>query len=232
MAIGIPTNLGVNSAASGVANTLAVTTTGAAAAGDVIRIVAINTGSNMPQTATDGTNNWSVNANYNNGTFQLRSFDLVVPVGGIASSTVITTTFAGTNGAKVCMLQLITGLAASPVDVIGAGATATSATASLATGTLSQANEIIFFDNYWATGSSADVFTDDNGYALVNSRIQGSSILRTSYKIVSSTASDTAQATNTSSSARQWTANLGTYKEATAAVSSDNSSLFMFGVAF
>ena len=186
--IGIPSSLGSLISSGG---TRPFTTTGAIIAGNLV-VVAFGVNSGGVASVSDGTNTYT-KAKYiqNNSTYT--SYELWYCANANAVSSGATVNWTGGDGSNnvngVVMAQ-VSGIAtSSPYDSFASSSgfvnNATSIT--VTTGTLANANEIIFAGSYLDTNTTANQFAEDPTFTNIASRQASYTAISLGYKIVSST---------------------------------------------
>lgn len=197
MSIGTPVNIGTNRVAAG-SSTATITTTTVVNSGDLILVIVnLATVSHTINSVTDSAGNtYTAGNDTSNATWGHRSRPFYCPNARyLASGSTITVTFSGTGGVKYMNALSISGVSTSTtssLDVQGPGSApdpfATSMT--VASGTLSQANEIAIGWVFVGFSAGGTGFTDGSGFTNVSNNV-GTSRLSVSQQIVSSTSSVT-----------------------------------------
>ena len=192
MAIGTPVELGVH--AQGTASTSNVLTTSAAApAGDAI-IVIIQlpiTATTTPTVADTASNSYTVTTPQAFGVTGKLCVARCANPAALSSGSTITVSWSGSGKSTIGACS-VSGLdPTAPLDVTGTTVTGTGASATVSTGGLSQADEIVF--GMVATSGTAGAFTQATGFTAFSSIGVGTGNIETrwGYKIVSSTSSVT-----------------------------------------
>jgi hypothetical protein len=210
--IGTPVQLGAGTSTAN-ANTVQITTGANASAGSTIIIAAGATvGANAPQSVVDDAgNSYTLGTAAGSGSVKLR-FAWCFYCAALPSGSHITITYATTNtNPRLAAAISVTGL--NNLDLDGAGATGTGgggagSLATITTGTLGQASELIIAATDINTGAS-DTFTEASGFNSNTSALSGGA-LRWAYKIVSAT---TAVAyTPTLATSRAWSVQYETFE--------------------
>ena len=203
-AIGTPTQLGANNAASG-ATTLVLTTAADSAAGNLIVVFTGSSGGAATNSITDSAGNSYVAGLSVSGGARFRPFHAInakaLPSGGT-----ITVTFSSTSATKYVGAVSVSGVSA--IDQEGAGATATSTAPTITSTALKSSSEIVFGMLEVSSGA-ADSFTEASGWTS-NMAITNGSALRWAYKIVSSNSAVTYAPTLGTS--RQWAVNVKAFQ--------------------
>lgn len=196
MAIGTPVQLGTKTGTSGAASTLIITTGANAPAGNLINVFAscgttsttiTGVTDSAGNTYTPGTAIVSVGSNG-----RINHFYCANPV-LLSSGGTITVTYGSTSGSKYASAISTSGLATTtPLDKEGAGSQSSSAlSASVATGTLNQADELILGFVHCDNGGG-DTFTEASGFTANSlASINPTGALHSGYQIVSSTSTVT-----------------------------------------
>lgn len=180
MAIATPIQLGSAGGASG-STLLTLTTLADSPAGNSIVVFAGDSGAVNVNAVIDSAGNaYAAGTQFFGTGGKARPFHCLnaarLPAGGT-----ITVTFNATGAAKLMGAVSVSGLAAP--DVEGAGATGTSATPSLASGTPGHAGDIVFGLAVIVAGAS-DAFTESAGFTGNTAALNGSA-LRWAWQIVS-----------------------------------------------
>lgn len=185
-AIGTPTTLGSNNTGTSAAS-LTITTTGAIVAGNLVVVAIYVIGTNPTVTSvSDGTNSYTRanNSLSGTGTGELWYKENASAVGSSASLTV---NFGGTITTSTIAAAQVSGIASSSSydSAAAAAATGTSTTPSATTGTLAQAEEIVFGV---VTVGSTSTLTESAGFTNLYSLSNGAAVkLGLGYDIVAAT---------------------------------------------
>ena len=214
---GSAAQVGSGAVPNGVGSTNTFSTSIDAAAGSLLVGLCAHGGTGSPGAGGVTSFTDSVNGAYtaetqvqNGNSDTIRAFHFAnaahLPTGSTATET------SGIVVSQYAALVAITGaVTSSPLDKQGAGTTGTGTAPSIATGTLSQAAEIVIGYVFIANGD-VDAFTEASGWTTGGSisLSGGLSIVRWAYKVVSSTASVTYNPTLGTS--RNYLANVMSYK--------------------
>lgn len=204
MTIATPVQLGSASAAAG-STTLTLTTTADSPAGNTIVVFAGDSGAVGVNAVTDSAgNSYTVGTLFSGTSGKGRPFHCL-NAARLGAGGAITATFSATGAAKLMSAVSVGGVAAP--DVEGAGATGTSTTPSLASGTLGHGGEIVFGLAVIVLGAS-DAFTESAGFTGNTAALNGAA-LRWTWRIVSTGAGVTyAPSLGTS---RTWAVNVKSF---------------------
>lgn len=193
MAIGNPVNLGTGTASGAGATTITISTLAAISAGDLITVWVTMGGSSLSTVSsiTVGTNTLIKADSVSSGGTGIELW-YKENASSVASTTNLTVTFSalvgGGPGAEAGASTTSGVLTASSLDLTPAGFAGTTNSPSISTGTLSQANEIVFGVVYHAAGT----YMTSAGFADINSVLNNvGDFDYFSYEIVASTASVT-----------------------------------------
>lgn len=196
MAIGTPTSIGVNSFTGTVSGSSITFTTSAAIVAGNLAIIIIALGSNSTPTVSsvsDGTNSYTKAVGLNNGgnTVDCEIWYKENAAAVNSGATVTATLSAGMSGGSegwVIQGYQASGVAtASSLDKTATSAT-NSTTPSVSSGTLTQADEILFGASY--NNNSSRTYTEASGFTNLLTPLGAiGKSLGIGYKIVSSTAS-------------------------------------------
>jgi hypothetical protein len=194
---------------------MAVTTSAAASAGDLVLVVCHGGSSNAATSCTDSAGNtYTALGTVSVGTRRVTAFWSRI-ASEIASGGSVTITYSSATGVKFGAIYKVSGTASSPADIDGGtGASGTSSTnPSITTGTLAQANEIVFAWTVVIGDAGSDSFTQAADFtALTGVTLAGASggVLRMAYRIVSATTAVTYAPTL--GTARDWAVNYVAFK--------------------
>lgn len=216
MTIGTPVQVGTG-ASNATANTSTAAVSNASAAGDLlVVIVGTSTSTTTITSVTDTAGNTYTAANNIAGTGNLRMF-YCANAAALTTSDVITAHYGATGGTKLITAISVPGVATTtPLDVNGAGTTATGTTPSIATGTLAQAAEIVI-GACWPNAGASDGYTESSGFTANSTPTLGTNIMRSAYEVVAATTTQTyAPVLGTS---RLYKANVWTFKDAGGGIS-------------
>lgn len=212
MTIGTPLPLGAGTGFAATTATL-TTATNAAPVGSLIVVFARYTtvADTLSSVADSAGNSYTLLENITGtgigiGIAYCAGSTVNLPVGGT-----ITGTFAGATNSTITS-GVVSNAASVPVDAhnkTSQGLAATT-TGAIATGVLTQADEVIF--SFTGTVSTGTPWTDDAAFTVLTGAISASH--RVSYKVVSSTAS--VSATTTWSGANNYVCDLVSFKGSTA----------------
>lgn len=187
--LGTPATLGsVTSTAN--ANTAALTASAAIQGGDLIVCFVSNANLMTVSSVSDGTNSYSqaVSVGNNGANSNVGAFWYVASAAAVASPT-ITATFSATNtNVKALDCARVAGTTASPLDKTNSG-TSGAGGAAVATGTLSQATEVIF-----GAITTNNTITASSGFTQLNTATSGAFHADIEYQVVASTSTVTFQA--------------------------------------
>lgn len=229
MAIGTPTYLGGASDATNTVTTLVITTGATASAGNAI-LVAIIGGSAVITSlvVTDSAGNTyalTVSNSWGGGNRELMAYcanPALLSSGGTITLTWTGAARVGAAAVSVSGLGLTT-----PLDITGAGTTGTGTSDSIATGTLTQANEIIIAVT--ALSNTSAGYAPGGSFTTLTAPTQGvNCTLLWSYQIVAVATTVTYAPSWTTS--RTFGSNVFTFKQAGGAVASVGGTLSMMGV--
>jgi hypothetical protein len=195
MAIGTPTSLGTAIAGTTAASSKVFTTNAAIVAGDLV-VVAIgwysSGGFTVSGVVDSGSTNSYVSAvsvSSGGGIPSGVALYYVKNATALASGGTITVTWSGSVASQSIMAYRVTGIdTVSPLDKTSTAASASGGDLSVATGTLGQANEIIFGA---AGGYNVGTYTESSGFTSLAQNSPSGNLLALAYDIVSSTSSVT-----------------------------------------
>jgi hypothetical protein len=218
-------DIGAATVGVGVSTTIVVTLTDSAAIGDLVCgwMVVQSSGTLNSVTDTKG-NTWTTRTAYTSGTSRYYFVDSVLTTALAIGDTISLVCSTGANR-KFAVFQAINGQAASYFDQQGAGASGTSTTPSITTGTLAQADSVIIGCVY---SSLSTLSVEDADYTWLNDAILDNRNLHSAYRIVNSTTADTYSPTISVS--QSWDTNYIVYKLATTPPPSSGSQLALMGV--
>lgn len=198
MAIGTPVLIGAAGTGSA-GTTIAATTTAAAAAGQLIAVPVISSGSSAIVSVTDSASN-----TYTAGTIQLSSgvrlgMYYSVLTNGLPLGGTVTLEVAAATGNKGLMVVLVDNpLTPDPFDRYDQATPLTGTVISMTTGTFGSADAVVLSPTFINTGS--DTWVEDPPFTELGTGIQANSArLRCSYHMLSSTAPVTRTGTNSAS---------------------------------
>lgn len=211
-AIGAPTYIGSNADATNTATSLVITTGANAPAGCMIGVEIIGSSAiNTSFAITDSASNAYTTTTFLNWNGSNRQAFAYSPNPVLLSSGG-TITLSWTGGGRIAASAVsVCGLGtAAPLDITGAGTTGTGTSDSIATGTLTQADEIIFAATGLANTSAG--YTPGGSFTTLTAPTQGTnSTLLWSYQIVAATTTVTYGPTWTTS--RGFGSNVWTFKQ-------------------
>lgn len=193
--IGAPVHLGSVSQLSDVAAAASFTVGSAVGAGGDVLIATYGSTNNEATSIADTAGNTYTALNLVELTARpIRFFHSKIAT-PLTTSDTITVTWAGAAGTKLAVAASIAGLAASPVDGNGAGATGafvapSTSPPTITTGTLAQPNEIVV-GMVSVSGGDGDPFTEATGFTSmsgVSTPLAAGSSLHWAYRTVASTA--------------------------------------------
>jgi hypothetical protein len=224
MALGTPTSIGVNSFSGTVSgSSITMTTSAAITAGNlVVLIIALgSTSAPSVSSISDGTNSYTKAWGTTTGTNVTLECWYKENASGVGSGATVTATLSGamsgaSEGWVLHGFQVAGAKTSASLDVAPAPSTSNSTTPSVATGTLAQANEIVFAASYNNNGNVG--YTESSGFTNLYSG--GGAIGKSvgiGYKITSVTTTSTYQPTWASTAAINMITGLASFKEAATA---------------
>lgn len=213
-AIGTPVNVGGNGNGSGVSTTVVITPANTAVAGTLVVVLAGVTNSTLINSISDTNGNtWTADTTVSVNGQNYRLFYCIANA-NLDNTDTITVTYSATSGNKVVGVSSVSGVnTSSPRDLGLVGSFGSGTAASTTTGTLAQADEIVF-GYTWVNGGQGDGFTKDPSFSTLGAYFAdvGSSALHIEYRIVNSTVPVTNAATLGTS--RNWISLAPTFKAA------------------
>ncbi len=144
---------------------------------------------------SDGTNTYAVaERQTNGGTSAVAEIWYKANATAVGSGAAVTISFGGTSNGLCATGMAVSGITATPLDKIAVGPGTNTATPTVSTGVLSQANEIVLC---LMTGTNATGIIGDVTFSTINNLSSGNTNVTTyyAYKTVASTASVTCSPT-------------------------------------
>lgn len=194
VAIGTPVDIGNAGLSLGAVSTGAMTTTATAPAGSLVVVgVSLNTNNGVTAASmSDGTNTYTkIDTTGIFGAVAEVSFWYSVLAAPLTSGATITVTFnvattGAVNGFNISAAY-VTGLIGAPLDKFAHVSATTGTSLSIATGTLTQANEIVFGFGGDTSGSPSTVYNGASGFTNINKSGSANGVTALDFQTVAAT---------------------------------------------